>query len=101
MNTRLNAYGLTKYLNSTHRTHSSVTDPVSRKNPRIQPKTIHPRRVRGSVVTTFQPWSSGQGLTFVWGLPSLQNRTPVTSPPTNSISSRAKPNCTTYRRNPA
>ena len=55
MSTRLNAYGLTKYLNSTHRTHSSVTLAVSRKNPRIHPKTIHPRKERGSAVTTFQP----------------------------------------------
>ena len=55
MNTRLNAYGLTKYLNSTHRTHSSVIDAVSTRNPRIHPKTIHPRKERGSVVITLQP----------------------------------------------
>ena len=55
MNTGLKAYGLTKYLNITHRTHSSVTLAVSRKKPRIHPKTIHPRKERGSVVTTLQP----------------------------------------------
>ena len=49
------AHRLTKYLHITHKTHSSVTVAVSKKNPRIHPKTIHPRKERGSAVTMFQP----------------------------------------------
>ena len=55
MNTSLNPYGLTNYQNSTHRTHSSVIVAVSTRNPRIHPKTSHPRKERGSVVITLQP----------------------------------------------